>query len=1187
MNIKQLFELQEQDADKLPLLLQTISHSKNEEHIRKAINIIQQFNQTFNPNQQLSIIDFINEIKKEQDIAIDIKLISTLLHIIDINWMQNCTKLFNLFLTYTVSENSIVQQSAIQGILLIVSLIQGDQLLEYLEIFFLILQDKNQTKINSNLNTILCKDIFIILLKNGRTYKNQEFYSSKLYNYLLSLDISMQSNQLSKINSVFVISTYILMMEDHIQLLDQIINLYAKSQQKDIIKIAIHDALLYLYQNESIITKLFTQKIKNSSNSYHEQIFKTFYNSTMLHIQEYEQIQSQKSSSLIVNFSVKYLEFINTVVFNKYIQQLTSLINVNIQFLITQDYDKNYVQICRPMFKLLKQILQISTHQQCVELNEQLYKWIQQSKKGQELMIKFLSQISVPDLNSINARKEINNNWIISYNILCECIKHYMSEFSPKIWNQIFQTMQRIEMINFSKDEIMKFFINSSEYDDQTLIKIMDGLNQLALQIVEKVQINSNTTDINQTYKQFAIDKIVLIVQVNVFRLEKIWQTVEALLLCLCQSKSQEMRLYSLNSLKSIICQCFNNKYLKIDLFNAMYELINSRFDDVVEYIMNLLYLLIKEQQISDTLYIDLIKVFETLLNEKEEFIHLLLCLNCLSELIFNQLDQLNDQCLMRMASICVYLTKYLSKQYQNEIKHKIICMLWQLQLKSIQHKINNPGLWNMSLKLIKDTMDNQDDLKFAALHIASQLCLNSQNEQFNEIYELFEELMNNCIVQYLRIEFQQISLFSTTPRFNHNNLIETPKFQIQSIKFDKQTVNEQYKQSLEILKLCISLWAEIVIQKEKYDKFYYHIQSFNQAQLVYIKHEIIMALSKILEHTTQQIEISLDILNSLLDNDQIDTQYFIDNDTFHYICQILSRGFGSQQQKSFIISSKLMALVCNENYLFDNSILKSYVSQCLPGYDVSEEDALKWLNFISEQFSSIGVQLRFHKLLEMLCTSYDIIIRQKLTERMVEPTVKFIRSLIIQLNKCQRFLNDNSERLQITFINKIKQLISQIITFLKQDVLRQIVEPILMQNKKIYEWVQYFLSLQYNEEQEMVIVELITTFYINQIITKENISQQTTIINIISLFQNNNNLNNKILETIKPTLLSSIYSNLAQFIEETERKNEEIHNMGLMLDFLYFQEQILRPGILQFIKCEYLDLRLKIVQLLKKFKPQ
>ena len=43
------------------------------------------------------------------------------------------------------------------------------------------------------------------------------------------------------------------------------------------------------------------------------------------------------------------------------------------------------------------------------------------------------------------------------------------------------------------------------------------------------------------------------------------------------------------------------------------------------------------------------------------------------------------------------------------------------------------------------------------------------------------------------------------------------------------------------------------------------------------------------------------------------------------------------------------MGLVCNENYLFDNSILKSYVSQCLPGYDVSEEDALKWLNFISE----------------------------------------------------------------------------------------------------------------------------------------------------------------------------------------------------------------------------------------------
>ncbi|CAD8105573.1 unnamed protein product [Paramecium sonneborni] len=156
MNIKQLFELQEQDADKLPMLLQTLSHSKHEGHVLKAINIIQQFNHTFNPNQQLSIIDFINTIKKEYDIAIDIKLISTLLHIIDITWMHNSTKLFNLFLTYTVSDDSIIQQSAIQGMLLIVSLIKEDQFLEYLEIFFQILQDKQQAQINSSLNPILC-----------------------------------------------------------------------------------------------------------------------------------------------------------------------------------------------------------------------------------------------------------------------------------------------------------------------------------------------------------------------------------------------------------------------------------------------------------------------------------------------------------------------------------------------------------------------------------------------------------------------------------------------------------------------------------------------------------------------------------------------------------------------------------------------------------------------------------------------------------------------------------------------------------------------------------------------------------------------------------------------------------------------------------------------------------------------
>lgn len=61
-------------------------------------------------------------------------------------------------------------------------------------------------------------------------------------------------------------------------------------------------------------------------------------------------------------------------------------------------------------------------------------------------------------------------------------------------------------------EEINGFFINSHDYEEETIYKIIDGLTQLALQISEKMQTSENSKDYDSSYKLFAVDKLVLIV---------------------------------------------------------------------------------------------------------------------------------------------------------------------------------------------------------------------------------------------------------------------------------------------------------------------------------------------------------------------------------------------------------------------------------------------------------------------------------------------------------------------------------------------------------------------------------------------------------------------------------------------------------------------------------------------------
>ena len=56
------------------------------------------------------------------------------------------------------------------------------------------------------------------------------------------------------------------------------------------------------------------------------------------------------------------------------------------------------------------------------------------------------------------------------------------------------------------------------------------------------MQTSENNKDYDSSYKLFAVDKLVLIVQSNIMRINSIWSRVEALLMCLCCSKLHEIR---------------------------------------------------------------------------------------------------------------------------------------------------------------------------------------------------------------------------------------------------------------------------------------------------------------------------------------------------------------------------------------------------------------------------------------------------------------------------------------------------------------------------------------------------------------------------------------------------------------------------------------------------------------------
>ncbi|CAK67397.1 unnamed protein product (macronuclear) [Paramecium tetraurelia] len=1292
----------------LQQLLPQIVSSKNIKLIQQGIGLIQKLQHlsSLNTNDLDIIIEYFNISKQQQDETIDIRLVSTLIHIIgpDIIDFQNSNqilKVLDMLIYFSSSNNPIIAQSSIQGILTISNvleeLLQNQQnnnavlqsYFELLELFFKIFQDKEQSFIYVSNNLILCKDIFIIILKCGKYLQQikqfHTFYHETLYTYLKSIDLVQESNIMNKINTIRLIFNYIQIVDDKFDLIAQLMTTYSKLQQFDQSKIAIHDGILCLYSNLTIFKNLLIrQPFGNNFSDYNDLILKSLYQYSLFGIKEFFTQQSPKQNILINKLTASYIECNLQMLPNIFVQQIKTLIQIiteNIQkFLQLDEFQnegtgllqeiKNYSRLIqsqvfngenedqmaeiqetenddirfktffdklwRPLLKIMKQILKIANNQQYINLLEYLQSWTQFSLEQDQtntfqLLIRFLAAQSAP----LSLKYDENDKWLIACKVFEEILYNNVNFLTAKTWNLIFQTLQRIEQV-VSKSTSIKMttelFYRSSQYQDTTVFQMVDGLNQLALQVSERLQISQKKT-FDSIYKSFAIDKLLLIIDNNWQRIHQLWTIIDALYFCLCSSKVMEMRLNAIHKYRDTIISGIeyskNNKWKWGDkwvqyLLNPLSELIMLPYEDLKDNILQIISNLIHEHHKylpSDAFQI-FVLLFEVLLNDffskegiqqelsqqvqKQLIFRTQLSIQCMFEILSNHIEGLDNTSICKLASILIQLDK--ESHFNFETTNKIIYMTWQIQERLVKLKITDHEFWQISMKLFKNCLDNQDDLKYASIHISSQICCIAQESQFTEMFQILEELIQYSMEYFLKVEQHQLLFIQQTPRFLTLPM-ETPKFSgsIKQMVFDKSTSLQLFKQQFELVKLCISRMIDVIIHKSLYPKFYYYLQLFNQAQCVYVKHEIAMACQKIIKSNSdkQLIIGAIDFLITIINNEQTldveDVQFYIENKTFQIFCDVIKLTVTINHKKGLHALQLLFNFLCQDQIILhlndDNNIFKYYHKSCLQ-FDMLEEDIIaEWFHFLNQQISQLSVNAKHHLFIEFLINSFEALIsKRQLNKNEIEEVNKFIGVLNDFLSKCQLLMNDNSEKLQLILFPSLNNILIRMIPFLDYNQIEQLFEPLITSQlanskKRTQDLVSFFVNDAQsflNSEQQDVVVQLFTNYYINKLKISDPESQQLIIISLVAILERDNSIVEKFSLSIRVSLLNSIHENFQFFLNEENTSLEKQLNIQSMLDFLSrLEKDDLKEFYLTFvkmIKCESLEIRTKLITILSKY---
>lgn len=230
---------------------------------------------------------------------------------------------------------------------------------------------------------------------------------------------------------------------------------------------------------------------------------------------------------------------------------------------------------------------------------------------AREALLASLCQFCIPVTMSVLSHKHMHICKTL-FNIT-HCLGFVLD---TKAWHKVLDTLYKLDFllnnsirqddpdassdINILTSAMESLFKNTHMWPDSTVVDLMSALGQLTLEFMETLATNDKKITGG---KVFGIEKMIIVGQNNLERIELYWESLSAYLDCICNSKYSEVRNLGINSISRIVISAFKKfiespplskleKWLhwQRTLLLSLHDLLGSVYSDTQESVFGVVY---------------------------------------------------------------------------------------------------------------------------------------------------------------------------------------------------------------------------------------------------------------------------------------------------------------------------------------------------------------------------------------------------------------------------------------------------------------------------------------------------------------------------------------------------------------------------------------------------------------------
>lgn len=184
---------------------------------------------------------------------------------------------------------------------------------------------------------------------------------------------------------------------------------------------------------------------------------------------------------------------------------------------------------------------------------------------AREALLASLCQFCIPNTSSILNPKHMHICKTL-FNIT-HCLGFVLDS---KAWHKVLDTLYKLDFLlntsgkqedpDLSSDvsiltsAMESLFRNTTLWPDSTIVDLMSALGQLTLEFMETLATNEKKLSGG---KVFGVEKMIIVGQNNLDRIELYWDSLSAYMDCICNSKYPEIRVLGTSSISRIILSAF------------------------------------------------------------------------------------------------------------------------------------------------------------------------------------------------------------------------------------------------------------------------------------------------------------------------------------------------------------------------------------------------------------------------------------------------------------------------------------------------------------------------------------------------------------------------------------------------------------------------------------------------------